>query len=130
MKLSEIKNINGRAGRLSEGVVPIHLTLTLKQVIDAGKVTNNVQHFVIANLISHFKDGAPMRWERDLNHYSMNANSAIVDAVKNLTPDESVEMATWLLDTLNQIESVESQTYAGANMNTDEWMRFVLRRQD
>lgn len=130
MKLNEIKNISARNGKLNEGLIPIHLVMTLKQVVDDGKVTNNVQHFIMANLISHFKDGAASSWPRDLNSYSMNANAAVVDAVKNLTTEESVEMATWLLDTLNNIEAMEAQQYTAPSVSPEQWMRFVLRRQD
>jgi hypothetical protein len=131
MKLNEIKNVTKGGHYLGEGVIPIHITMTLEQIIDAGKVTNNVQYFVMASLISHFKNGSSLRWPRDLNSYSMNANAAMIDAVKNLTPEESVEMANWLLDSLNQSAKAEAQKqYVNQDLDTIDWVKWVLRRQD
>lgn len=130
MKLNEIKNVMKGEYDLTEGVIPVHLTMTLEQVISAGKVTNNVQYFVMAGLIGLLKDGNLARWPRDLNAYPMNTSSAVIDAVKNLTPAESVEMATWLLETLKQTEALESSMYSNHSMNPTDWVKWVLRRQD
>ena len=59
MYLNEIKKVNDGYANLNEGIIPVHLTMTLGQVVRDGKVTNNVQHFIIAGLIEMFKNGGP-----------------------------------------------------------------------
>ena len=131
MKLNEIKTVNTGEYDLLEGVIPVHLYMTLEQVISSGKVTNNVQHFIIAGLIGLFKDGGPMRWPRDLNAYPMGTSSEVIEAVKTLSPLESVELASWLLEALKAPASYESSPYCGhANMTTPEWVKWVLKKQD
>jgi len=130
MKLNEIKQVMKGEYDLTEGVIPVHLTMTLEQVISAGKVTNNVQHFIMAGLIGLLKDGNLARWPRDINAYPMNTNAAVIEAVKNLTPQESVEMATWLLSCLKETEAFESNCYMNQSMDYIDWMKWVLRRQD
>lgn len=132
MKLSEIKTVPVSGYNLQEGVIPVHLTMTLEQIISAGKVTNNVQHFIMAGLISMFKDGGPTRWPREVNSYSMSmgTGSDILEAVKTLTPDESVEMAQWLLDSLQNPASYEASAACSSDLDTVGWVRWVLRRQD
>ena len=131
MKLNEIKPVAEGHYDLAEGVIPVHLSMTLEQVVSAGKVTNNVQHFIMAGLISMFKDGGPSRWPRDLNAYPMGTGSDVLEAVRSLTPEESVEMAKWLLESLKNPASFESNPYVCPNpLDTVGWMRWVLRRQD
>lgn len=130
MKLNEIKTVVTGEYDLKEGVIPVHLSMTLEQVVEAGKVTNNVQHFVMAGLVSMFKDGGPTRWPRDLNSYPMATGSDVLEAVKSLTPDETVEMAKWLLDSLQKPASFESSYTCPHPVDTVGWMRWVLKRQD
>lgn len=131
MKLNEIKTVAQGEYDLTEGVIPVHITMTLEQVISSGKVTNNVQHFIMAGLVSMFKNGGPFRWPRDLNDYSMTTSSEMIEAVKQLTPDESVEMASWLLTELCKPATFEANPYPCCNplMGTAEWMRWVLKKQ-
>lgn len=131
MKLNEIKTVNRGEYNLSEGVIPVHLTMTLEQVITSGKVTNPVQHFVMAGLVSMFKDGGPARWPRDLNSYSMATGSDMIEAIKGLSDIESVEMAKWLYEQLRAPATFESNPYACSNplMNTVDWMQWVLHKQ-
>lgn len=131
MKLNEIKTVASGEYNLTEGVIPVHLTMTLEQVVSSGKVTNNVQHFIMAGLVSLFKDGGPARWPRDLNSYPMATGSDILEAVRSLTPEESVEMAKWLLESLKNPASFESTPYVCPHpVDTVGWMRWVLKRQD
>jgi hypothetical protein len=131
MKLNEIKPVAVGEYNLSEGVIPVHLSMTLEQVVSAGKVTNNVQHFIMAGLVSMFKDGGPARWPRDLNAYPMGTGADVLEAVKSLTPEEAVEMAKWLLESLKRPASFESDAYACPHpVDTVGWMRWVLKRQD
>lgn len=131
MKLNEIKPVTEGEYDLTEGVIPIHLTMTLEQVITNGKVTNSVQHFIMAGLIGLFKDGGPARWPRDLNAYPMCTGSDILEGVKSLAPAESVELAQWLLTSLQNPASFESNPFACQTpMSTVDWVRWVLRKQD
>jgi hypothetical protein len=130
MKLNEIKTVNQGHYDLSEGVIPVHLTMTLEQVISSGKVTNNVQHFIMAGLVGLFKDGGPSRWPRDLNAYPMGTGSDVLEAVKSLTPQESVEMAQWLLSSLQNPVAFETNPHCSPQMDTVGWMRWVLKKQD
>jgi hypothetical protein len=129
MRLNEIKQVNVGEYDLREGVIPTHISMTLEQVITAGKVTNNVQNFIIAGLVSMFKEGAPSRWPRDLNSYSMATSSDLVEAVKLLSANESVELAGWLLQQLANPAAFESNPYCNNAMQTNEWVRWVLKRQ-
>lgn len=132
MKLNEIKTVNKGEFDLSEGVIPVHITMTLEQVISAGKVTNSVQHFIMAGLVSMFKNGGPSRWPRDLNSYAMATSSDLIEAVKSLSDTEAVGMATWMINELQNPATFESNPYACSNphMQTVEWIKWVLKRQD
>ena len=131
MKLNEIKTVAEGEYDLCEGVIPVHLTMTLEQVINAGKVTNSVQHFIMAGLISMFKEGGPYRWPRDLNSYAMATGSEIIEAVKTLNDGEAVEMAHWLLGALQTPASFESNPWVCPHpVDTVGWMRWVLKKQD
>ena len=130
MRLNEIKQVNVGEYNLAEGVIPVHVQMTLEQVITAGKITNNVQNFIMAGLISMFKDGGPSRWPRDINSYAMATGSDLVEAVKGLSATESVEIAQWLLQQLARPASFESNPYCNSAMQTNEWVRWVLKRQD
>lgn len=130
MKLNEVKNL-GTDFNLCEGTIPVHLTMTLEQVITSGRVTNNVQHFIMAGLINMFKEGGPYRWPRDLMTYSMATGSEIIEAVKTLSDSEAVEMAQWLLNELQTPASFESNPWVCPSP-TDAvgWMKWVLKKQD
>lgn len=131
MKLNEIKTVAEGDHILSEGVIPVHLTMTLEQVISAGRVTNNVQHFIMAGLINMFKEGGPYRWPRDLMTYSMATGSEIIEAVKTLSDSEAVEMAQWLLNELQTPASFESNPWVCPSpTDTVGWMKWVLKKQD
>lgn len=129
MKLNEIKTVNYGEYDLSEGVIPAHISMTLEQVIQAGKVTNSVQNFIMAGLVSMFKNGGPSRWPRDLNAYSMATSSDLVESVKALNDTEAASLAQWLLIQLVSPASFESNPFANAQMETVDWVKWVLHRQ-
>lgn len=130
MKLNEIKRVYEGEVNLSEGVIPVHISMTLDQIINAGKVTNSVQYFILAGLISMFKDGGPTRWPRDLNSYSMSVSSEQIDAVKTISDTEAVELAQWLGNELQRPANFENNPYVNSSQDMVEWIRFVLRKQD
>lgn len=129
MRLAEIKNI-GDDFQLCEGTIPVHISMTLNQIINAGKVTNSVQYFILAGLISMFKDGGPTRWPRDLNSYSMSTSSEQIDAIKTISDTEAVELAKWLGQELTNPVNFETNPYANSSQDVVEWIRFVLKKQD
>jgi hypothetical protein len=130
MKLNEIKQVNTGDYDLTEGVIPVHLAMTLDQVIDSGKITNSIQTFTIAGLIAMFRDGGPTRWPRDLNAYSMIASSETIDAVKGLSDSEAVEMAEWLKQQLVKPVEFETDPHSAPQTDVVKWMRYVLKKQD
>lgn len=129
MKLNEIKQVNQGHYDLNEGVIPVHLTMTLEQVIAAGKVTNPVQTFIIAELSNMFRDGGPYRWSRDLNPYGAENSSEIIEAVKSLSDEDTVELSKWLLERLCTPATFESNPYSNPTMDTLSWVKWVLKRQ-
>lgn len=131
MKLNEIRPVIGGEYNLNEGVIPAHIALTLRQVITDGAVTNNVQNFVMAGLIGLFKDGGPPNWPRDLNGYPMSTSCETIEAVKSLSEEEAVEMANWLVTSLQRPAAFESNPHChNCPSDTVEWCRWVLRKQD
>lgn len=131
MKLNEIKQELTGEYNLSEGVIPVHLTMMLDQVIADGQISNRVQHFIIAGLVGMFKDGGPYRWPRDLNAYPMSTSSDMVEAIEHLTPAEAVELTQWLIDSLKNPAGFESNPRCvNSPLDPVEWMRWVLKKQD
>jgi len=131
MKLTEIKPVVESDYELNEGVIPVHITMTLEQVVRDGKITNPVQYFVMGALVEMFKNGGPTRWPRDLNAYSMTTSAELIDSLKSLSEQEHVGMAVWLMNELQRPVHFETNPYVCTNpqMNPVEWIRWVLKRQ-
>ena len=133
MRLNEInKQVQGEVDLL-EGVIPVHLTMTLEQVVRSGKITNDVQTFIMANLMSLFREGTTYRWPREINPYPMNANADMINVVRGLPPTEAVNLASWLLEALKVPASYESNPFAhvcNPQLSPVEWLEWVLKRQD
>jgi len=131
MRLNEIKTVVAGSVDLKEGVIPVHITMTLEQVVRDGGVTNNVQYFIMAALIEMFKNGGPYSWPRELAPYSMNTNADLIEQVKSLTPELSVQVSTWLLTELQRPANFEANPYAcNPALSTVEWVQWVLKKQD
>lgn len=132
MKLNEIKTVLTGEYRLDEGVIPIHITMLLEQVLRDGAVTNNVQYFVLAGLIEMFKNGGPYRWPRELNAYEMTTSAELIESVKSITPEQTVKITAWLIGALQRPASFEGNPYActSPQMSVVEWVDWVLSRQD
>lgn len=128
MKLSEIKDVNGN--RITEGVIPVHIAMTLDQIIRDGEITNNVQYFILAGLISMFKDGGPKQWPREINPTSMGVSAEQIDAVKSLTGPEAVELAKWVGNELQKPATYELRSCCDGPEDTLEWVRYVISKQD
>lgn len=132
MKLNEIKTVLKGEVDLKEGVIPVHITMTLEQVVRDGGITNNVQYFIMAGLIEMFKNGGPTKWPRELRPYEMTTSAALIESVKNLAPEQAAGMAVWLLNALQVPANFEANPFACSNpqMDTVEWVKWVLSRQD
>lgn len=131
MRLNEIKQVTSGDFDLTEGVIPVHIDMTLGQVIADGKVTNNVQTFIMAGLISMFKEGGPYRWPRDLNPYEMATGSEVIEAVKSLSEDEASKLAQWLKLQLQNPATYETNRWVCPSpVDTVGWVKWALTKQD
>ena len=130
MKLNEIKNVVNGTVDLNEGIIPIHISMTLGQIIRDEKITNNVQYFILASLIEMFKNGSPHRWPRDMNSYEMVTSSDELDAVKSLSSQEIVQIANWLFFQLKSPATFETNPYyCNPHATTVDWVKTVLQHQ-
>lgn len=134
MKLNEIKQLESGEVDLKEGVIPVHITMTLEQVIREGKITNNVQTFIMAGLVDMFKGGGPYRWPRDFNLYGASTwgtSSDMIEAVRALQPSEQSQIAQWLLERIVNIAGYESDPFChNPQMDVASWMKMVLVKND
>lgn len=131
MRLNEIKTVAEGYYDLTEGVIPVHVSMTLAQVVKDGKVTNPVQHFVLAGLVEMFKSGGPYRWPRDINPYEISTSAEVIESIKSLSDQEATSIAAWLLDSLQFPAGFETNPYGCHPHNTvAEWVRWVTRKQD
>lgn len=132
MLLNEIKPVLSKDVDLKEGVIPVHLTMLLQQVVKDGGITNNVQYFVIAGLVEMFKNGSGSRWPRDLNSYDMSTNAELIEAVKSLSPQDAVALAVWLEGALRVPANYENKSccYYQPQLDTVSWVKYVLNKQD
>ena len=127
MKLNEIKNI--KASSLQESTVPVHVSMPLAKILDDGKITDNIQLFTLAGLISMFKNGT-MPWPRNLN-FEFGASSDELDAIKALTASEIVEITRWVVQQLQSSCSYEEQRRCVfPNEPLANWIKLVARKQD
>jgi len=123
MKLTQIKNL----GYLAEGIVPITITMTLREVINAGEVTNPVQVFIMAQLVQFLKNENP---ETIRNFDEYRPDAALVASVKNLSKSDSVELATSLINRLScWCPAVAIELYS-PDQNLLDWIKYVLHKQD
>ena len=104
--------------------------MTLERVISAGKLTNNVQTYVIAGLVDMYKFGGPSIWPRDLT--SMSTDSTKIDLVRSLSDGEVAKLAASLLGLLQSPASHTSTISMCTNpqMALNDWVSWVLKRQD
>jgi hypothetical protein len=114
---------------ITEGQGPVPVLMTLDEIIKAGKVTNSYQTFVLGWLSEFFKNGcrsAALELESPISFESAATSTAVVNAIKSLSPENQVQLAQYLKDC---IAAGESALHA-KSMSIVDWMRYVLRRQD
>jgi hypothetical protein len=135
MKLNEIKPILTGEYDLSEGVIPVHISMTLAAIIRDGKITNNVQTFVLGSMCEMFKDGSPHRMPRDINAYGMTTDAQLIEDLRTLSDADSVALATWIMESLNAPAYFEANPFANnplsnPQLDTISWIKFVLKKQN
>lgn len=111
---------------LAEASNPIHVTMTLQQVIDAGKITNSVQAVIIAQVIENLKH-EPDPIVRNINEYPAFSSSNI-NALKNLPPEDQVELARSLLNQINREFDIRSGS-PDPTSSSPAWINSVLQPQ-
>lgn len=108
---------------------PVSVKMTLAEIINAGKVTNPYQLFVLAWLSEFFKNGlktASLHLEMPITFDSQATSTTVVTLLKNMAPEQHVELAQYLSDCVDAGESL----LANPSRTCEEWISFVLSRQD
>jgi hypothetical protein len=108
---------------------PQLVDLTLKEIIASGKITNPYQLLVLARLSGFFKNGlksVDLHFENPVNFEDASTSSATKEALKELSDEEHVQLAQYLLDCILAGECLLHHS----NSNVIDWIKFVLRRQD
>lgn len=134
MRLNEVKPVISDLVDLSEGVIPPHISMTLGQIVDDGKITNNVQIYILGAMLEMFKNGQNTQWPRQLNSYSMVTSSDLIEAIKALDSAQTAKFAQWVLNELQVMGNYESQKgicmpHVNPHMQPIEWVNHVLKAQ-
>lgn len=123
MKLTNVKDL----GFLGESTVPVTMLMTLREIVNAGKITNSAQTFMVATLIQFLKNEGPAT-VRNINEY--HPMSADIEIVKALPAAEQVALATWLINILSCWSSAIALTLHNPEQDLIDWINLVLRKQD
>ena len=112
---------------------PTHATqlvdLTLKEIVDAGKVTNPYQLFVLARVSGFFKNGlksVDLHLENPVSYGDDSTSSVTKEALLGMSDKDHVALATYLLSCITAGECL----LHCKEQNVADWIRFVLRKQD
>ncbi len=112
---------------------PTHATqlvdLTLKEIVQAGKVTNPYQLFVLAKVSGFFKNGlksVDLQMENPVTYGDDSTSAAVKEALLNMKDGEHVKLAQYLMDCITAGECM----LHNKEQNVVDWMKFVLRKQD
>ena len=114
---------------ITEGQGPVPVKLTLGEIIKDGKVTNPYQTYVLAWLSEFFKNGLKsidLELESPITFGSQATSTVVQSALKELSPEDQVMLAQYLLDCIDAGESA----LHNREMNVLDWQRYVLQRQD
>ena len=109
--------------QLNEHQVGPHITQTLQQVIDAGKITNTVQSVIMAQVIGALSNG-DVSAVRDLNAFPATSSAQL----KQLPAEDQVHLAQQLLNTLSTGYHISSGgTDPSSTINA--WINSAPQRQ-
>lgn len=123
MKLSEIKNV-----KINESVVPITTSMTIAEIVKAGKITNTAQAFVLANALLFLRKSVnPSNWANFDQYRPAGTDGNIVQELKNAKPDVQVALAQEVLDIIHTQNTVP---VLGINPDARAFVQSVLRAQD
>lgn len=108
---------------------PQLVDLTLQEVVNAGKVTNPYQLFVLGKMAMFFKNGlksTDLHLENPVNFESGETSTALKTALQAMSDEDHVALAQYLLDCIKAGECMLHDPV----MTAEEWMRFVIHKQD
>lgn len=112
---------------IQEMTGPVPFELTLGEIITAGDTTNFYQIYTLS-LLSQFFQGGHNYFSHfeDLHLVSSSASSIVaIESIKNLSAQEKVQLASYLLACIEAGNSALHST----QMSSADWIRFVLQRQ-
>ena len=107
---------------------PIPFELTLREIITAGDATNHYHIYALAMLSQFFKNGvrSTVGMLDGLPSLASDATSVVViNSIKELSAEEKVQLATYLLACVEAGES----SLQNQQMSPQGWIRYVLQRQ-
>jgi hypothetical protein len=110
------------------GHSPQLVDLTLQEIVRDGKVTNPYQLFVLGHVAMFFKNGLKsidLHLENPISFNTDATSSAVKSAMKALSDEEQVKLASYLLDC---IKAGECMMY-DKQCDISAWMNFVLQKQ-
>lgn len=112
---------------IQENVTPIEVDMLLRDVIEK-KNANGTQTVVLAKLIDAIARGYRGS-EEPLGLWNFDAYSSVVNAIRDLTPDQRSALAKHLLGVISAEAPVPPCLYAGKSGMVD-YIQYVLQRQD
>lgn len=103
-------------------------SLMLQRIISAGKITDFSQTYILSYLSEFFKDasGNIQNMEIPVPYGNGATSTEVISYIKGLPDSEAVNLAQFILDMLNNARQNIRHTALDAN----QWIDFVLRRQD
>ncbi len=112
---------------------PVPVGMTLDEIIKAGRVTNPYQSFVLGQLSEFFKNrssngdvkSANFQLETPIDFESKATSTALVSAIRELSPEKAVALAQYLKDCIQTGESM----LRDKDMDVVAWMHYVLQAQ-
>lgn len=111
------------------GHSPQLVDLTLQEIVKNGKITNPYQTLVMARVAEFFKNGlksADHHFENPVLPGSEATSSAARTFIETLDPIDQVELAEYLLWCLSAGECL----LHNQKLDTIDWMRFIIQKQD
>lgn len=108
---------------------PVNVSLTLREIVVAGKATNSYHIFTLARISEFFKNGlksASLHLQSPIDFESKATSTVLLNTIKGMPPEQQVELAEYLLNCIDEGES----TLKHPEASTEAWIRLVLRAQD
>lgn len=86
---------------INECAIPFFAKAGLESIICDGDAQTTIQYLVLNSLLKRLENGSISIWNvADLDNLYDEASQAKMDELKALTPEQRVELATWLLSIL------------------------------